>query len=183
LILISYVNQVIGPPITPHRRVRRRRTKGGSKNELNLSCISCTGDEGRPFEVGFQEQASNHSKLLRSKAVGGEHWSQSTGMYPGQVWVRETNVSEPLLKRRKGEKCSSKPGASPSSGISLSETWQLDKRRPAYRRRDSDSGSRVELREPSALMKREKHKWHEPRGESTDAERWGGPVRRSDDGR
>lgn len=169
-------------PRSTHRapQAHERRLK---ENELNLSCISCTGDEGRPFEVGFQEQASNHSKLLRSKAVGGEHWSQSTGLYPGQVWVRETNVSEPLLKRRKGEKCSSKPGASSSSGISLSETWQLDKRRPAYRRRDSDSGSRVELREPSALMKREKHKWHEPRGESTDAERWGGPVRRSDEGR
>ena len=40
-------------------------------------CISCMGDEGRPFEVGFQEQASNHSKLLRSKAVGSERWSQS----------------------------------------------------------------------------------------------------------
>ena len=104
-------------------------------------------------------------------------------MHPGQVWVRETNVSEPLLKRRKGEKRSSKPGASPPSGISLSETWQLDKRRPAYRRRDSDSGSRVELREPSALMKREKHKWHKPRGESTDAEHWDGPTRMSDEGR
>jgi len=78
--------------------------KEAQEDELNLSCISCTGDEGRSFEVGFQEQASNHSKLLRSKAVGGEHWSQSTGLYPGQVWVRETNVSEPLLKRRKLEK-------------------------------------------------------------------------------
>jgi hypothetical protein len=28
------------------------------------------------FDVSFQERASNHSKLLRSKAVGGEHWSQ-----------------------------------------------------------------------------------------------------------
>jgi hypothetical protein len=32
-------------------------------------CISCTRDEGRSFGVGFQEQAPNHSKLLRSKAV------------------------------------------------------------------------------------------------------------------
>lgn len=31
-------------------------------------------DDGRPFGVGYQEQASNHSKLLRSKVVGGEHW-------------------------------------------------------------------------------------------------------------
>jgi hypothetical protein len=26
-------------------------------------------DEGRPLGIGFQEQISNHSKLLRSKAV------------------------------------------------------------------------------------------------------------------
>ena len=31
-------------------------------------------------------------------------------------------------------------------------------------------------------MAREKHKRRKPRGESTDAERWGGPVRRSDEG-
>jgi len=32
-------------------------------------CISCTRDEGRPFEIGFQRRISNHSKLLRSKAA------------------------------------------------------------------------------------------------------------------
>ena len=30
-------------------------------------CKSSVEDEGRPFEVGFQQQASNHSKLLQSK--------------------------------------------------------------------------------------------------------------------
>ena len=39
-------------------------------------CISCMRDEGRSFGVGFQKLASNHSKLLRSKAVGGERWRQ-----------------------------------------------------------------------------------------------------------
>ncbi len=34
-------------------------------------------DEGRPFGVGFQERASNYSKLLRSKAVGSERWRLS----------------------------------------------------------------------------------------------------------
>ena len=34
-----------------------------------LGCKSCTKDEGRSFGVGFQERASNHSKLLRSRAV------------------------------------------------------------------------------------------------------------------
>jgi hypothetical protein len=31
-------------------------------------------------------------------------------------------------------------------------------------------------------MAREKHKRRKPRGESTDAERWGGSIRRSDEG-
>ena len=30
---------------------------------------SCAIDEGWPFEIGFQEQVSNHSKLLRLRAV------------------------------------------------------------------------------------------------------------------
>ena len=30
---------------------------------------SCTEDEGRPLEVGLQEQASKHLKLLWSKAM------------------------------------------------------------------------------------------------------------------
>jgi hypothetical protein len=44
-----------------------------------------------PSESAFQERASNHSKLLRSRAVGGERWSQSVGDTPEQVWVREAN--------------------------------------------------------------------------------------------
>jgi hypothetical protein len=46
--------------------VRRRRK--GVLNELNFA-YSFIRDEGRPFEVCFQELASNHSKLLQSKAV------------------------------------------------------------------------------------------------------------------
>ena len=30
---------------------------------------SCVRDEGRPLGIGFQEQVSNHSKWLRTKAV------------------------------------------------------------------------------------------------------------------
>ena len=30
---------------------------------------SCAIDEGRPLEIGFQEQVSNHPKLLRSRVV------------------------------------------------------------------------------------------------------------------
>jgi hypothetical protein len=48
--------------------------------------------------------------------------------------------------------------------------------------RDSDAGFCAELQEPVALMPREKPKRRKPRGESTDAEHWGGPIRSSDEG-
>jgi hypothetical protein len=34
------------------------------RDELTDCVKSCVRDEGRPFEVGFQERASNHPKLL-----------------------------------------------------------------------------------------------------------------------
>jgi hypothetical protein len=40
----------------------------------------------------------------------------------------------------------------------------------------------MELQEPVVLMQREKHKWSQPRGESTDVEHWGGTIRTSVDG-
>jgi hypothetical protein len=46
----------------------------------------------------------------------------------------------------------------------------------------SDAGFCAELQEPVALMAREKLKRRKPRGESTEAERWGGPIRNSDEG-
>ena len=58
-------------------------------------------DEGGPFGVGFQEQASNHPMLLRSRAVVVSVGGRMPGGYPGQVRNRETNESEPPLTRRK----------------------------------------------------------------------------------
>ena len=64
-------------------------------------------DEGRsrmawPLGVGYQEQASNHSKLLRSRvvvvSVGVKHWSHLV-----QVWSREMSESESSSTRRKVE--------------------------------------------------------------------------------
>src|SRR5918997_1686964 len=53
-------------------------------------------DEGRPFEVGIREQASNHPKRHRSKAVVVSVGGKDTG----QVWITETSVSEPLMTCR-----------------------------------------------------------------------------------
>jgi hypothetical protein len=48
--------------------------------------------------------------------------------------------------------------------------------------READAGFCAELQEPVALMPREKPKRRKPRGESTDAEHWGGPIRSSEEG-
>jgi hypothetical protein len=53
---------------------------------------------------------------------------------------------------------SSKPGAFSPSGISLSDALILDRRRPAYRGRESDTGFYAELQEPVAVMTREQAK-------------------------
>jgi hypothetical protein len=44
-------------------------------------------DEGRSFGVGFQERASNHSKLLRLRAVVVSVGVKALRMYLEQVWI------------------------------------------------------------------------------------------------
>ncbi len=66
-------------------------------------CRSCMRDEGRSFGVGFQEQASNHSKLLRLRVVVVSVGVKALGKYPKQVWCKETSAIEPLLTRRNPE--------------------------------------------------------------------------------
>src|SRR3954447_15343330 len=70
---------------------------------------SCMEDEGRPFEVGFREQASNHPKRHRSKAVvvsvGGKGRRYRSGEERGDERERTTDdVSKHFL-------ATSKPGA------------------------------------------------------------------------
>jgi len=61
---------------------------------------NCTRDEGRSLGAGLQEQASNHLKLLRSKAlvvsVEEKAWQ---GLC--QVGIKEMSESEPLMRCRK----------------------------------------------------------------------------------
>jgi len=52
-----------------------------------------------PLGVGFQERASNYFMLLQSKVVVVSD-EEKAGQRSGQVWTRETNANEPLLKRR-----------------------------------------------------------------------------------
>src|SRR3954471_16166807 len=70
---------------------------------------SCMEDEGRPFEVGFREQASNHPKRHRSKAVvvsvGGKGRRYRSGVDHGDERERTTDDVS------KGSLATSKPGA------------------------------------------------------------------------
>ena len=58
---------------------------------------NCTKDEGRPLGAGLQEQASNHLKLLwsRAKVVSVE---EKVPEGRDQVLIREMSASEPLMK-------------------------------------------------------------------------------------
>ena len=53
-------------------------------------------DEGRSFEASFQERASNHSKLLRSKAVVVSVEVKAGSGSSGQVRSGETSESKPF---------------------------------------------------------------------------------------
>ncbi len=105
------------------------------------------------MKVGPSESASRSGLQTTPSCCGQKSLVVSVGVkalgkYPKQVWVRETNDSEPPMTRRNPKDLSSKPGTSSFPGMSLSGIWVLGRRRPAFRGRESDLGSRVELREP-----------------------------------
>ena len=58
-----------------------------------------TEDEGRPLEVGLQEQASNRHKLHWSRAIV-VNVDGKGGARLRQVRIKETNASEPLMTCR-----------------------------------------------------------------------------------
>src|SRR5215813_1724808 len=61
---------------------------------------NCTGDEGRPFEVGNQVLVSSHRKLLSSKAMV-VSVAEKPGQDFGRQGLREASASEPLQKCRR----------------------------------------------------------------------------------
>ena len=58
-------------------------------------------DEGRPFGVGFQDQASNYLGVAVIKSHGDERLRKRSHIRWDQVWVKETNANEPLMMCRK----------------------------------------------------------------------------------
>src|SRR6516164_6999277 len=73
----------------------------------------------------------------------------------------------------------SKPGADPSSGISLGDVLRLPKRHPAYRRREAQSGSRAERENLAGDGKGKGTSGSNREAESTDAPARGGLLRSS----
>ena len=86
-------------------------------------------DEGRPLEVGLQEQASNHHKLreLRASVVS---VAGKGGARFRQVGFKETNASEPLMTCRY-EQSDVKTGRGGRPGTRLGGTCLLPNWHPA----------------------------------------------------
>ena len=75
----------------------------------------------------------------------------------------------------------SKPGADPSSGISLGDVLRLPKRHPAWRRREAQSGSRTERENLAGDAKGKGTSGSNRKAESTDAPERGGLLRSSEE--
>src|ERR1700690_240844 len=75
----------------------------------------------------------------------------------------------------------SKPGADPSSGISLGDALRLPRRHPACRRREAQSGSCTERENLAGDAKGKGASGSNREAESTDAPERGGLPRSSDE--
>src|SRR5512139_4089650 len=95
-------------------------------------------DEGRPLGAGLQEQASNHLKLLwsRARVVSVEGKGRAR---PCQVRIKETNASEPLMTYRK-QIGGVKTGGLHCPRTSSDGTCLQAERHPVWRRRELDPG-------------------------------------------
>ena len=86
---------------------RRRKGKvgrswyvdGASRTRACEGVWNCTRDEGGPLGAGSQVQASNHCKLLSSKAMVVSVAAKG-GTTSHQVWSGEASASEPLMTCR-----------------------------------------------------------------------------------
>ena len=139
----------------------------------------------------FKDETPSHDQLAAVKSRrSGALESKRRGHTLEQVWIRETNASEPPLTRRNPETCRQNQGRfyllgqaclAPDygtggdrriGGVKLIGAFVWNCGNQWFRRvggcEAQDHG---------------RSKWHQPRGESTDAEHWDGPVSRSDEGR
>ena len=99
-------------------------------------------DGGRPPEAALQGEASNHRqrRWLNARVVSVTEKAQCMR----QVRVEKANESEPPMTCRKGLQRRRNRRLAPPPGKVWGITCLPPKRRPAYRRRELNSGSRVE---------------------------------------
>ena len=71
-----------------------------SRKNQNLELCSIR-DEGRPFEIGLQDQVSNHLRVMCIKSACGERFRKRWSKRLHQVCAEKTNESEPPMQRRK----------------------------------------------------------------------------------
>ena len=86
-----------------------------------------------------------------------------------------------LSEASKSDQMVSKPGADPSSGISLEDVLRLTKRHPACRRREARPGCRMERENLAGDAKGKDTSGYNRKVESTDAPERGGLPRSSDE--
>jgi hypothetical protein len=79
-----FPQEIISHTVWLYHRVPQRRTRDGSRMRSSVLCQSCREDDGRPVDVGCQEQASNHPKRLSLRvvvvSVGGNVEHDSAGV-------------------------------------------------------------------------------------------------------
>ena len=150
---------------------RRRR-----KETIILEATCCTRDGGRPSGAESQEQAPNRLQLHEPKAlVVSVHGKGEPSAR--QVWVKKTNVSEPLMRCRKRSTMTSKLETGPVSETSLVEV--LDSRPDDVRHIGGVRLTRALVRNVGTCcldVKGEAQVGGPCKGKSTDARQRGGAV-------
>jgi hypothetical protein len=142
---------------------------------------NCTRDEGRSFEAGSQVQASNHCKLLSSKAMV-VSVAVNVGMISRRVRLREASASEPSMNCRKRIRRCQNRGVTVPPGSAWGDVLRLPKRHPACRRREAQPGSCTERENLCSDAKGEISSGSNREDQSTDAEHRGGAARSRDEG-
>ena len=104
---------------------------------------SCIKYEGRSFEVGLQEQASNHLRVALVKSQCEVRLRKRQEKIFCQIWSKETSTNEPLKRCRKLLN-DVKTRNQSYSRINPEDTCLLTGWRPAYRWRELGPGFYVE---------------------------------------
>ena len=122
----------------------------------------CTEDEGRTLEAGLQEQASNHLKLLWSKAMVVSVEEKAYGIR--QVGIKKVSDERTNVSVENVLWLVSKLGSRFCSKISLGDTCLLPRWHPAYSWHELDPGPFVERGNSSCDAKRKPYKWRTHEG-------------------